>query len=74
MYGTLMADEVLKLLIKRVPRSSQATLHGYSRHRVKGQVFPAIVPSSATAKVDGKVRLLLRTLPLHDQSSPVELF
>jgi gamma-glutamylcyclotransferase (GGCT)/AIG2-like uncharacterized protein YtfP len=59
-YGTLMADEVLKLLIKRVPSSQKATLAGYCRHRVKGQVFPAIVPATATNKVVGKVRMLVR--------------
>lgn len=54
-YGTLMADEVVKLLIKRVPPSRPATLAGYSRFRVKGQVFPAIVPSQSDNKVLGKV-------------------
>lgn len=54
-YGTLMADEVLKLLIKRVPVSRNATLSGYARHKVKGQVFPAIVPATPQDKVQGKV-------------------
>ncbi len=53
-YGTLMADEVLKLLIHRVPKSKPATLAGFQRFRVKGQVFPAIVPEP-TAKVQGMV-------------------
>ena len=54
-YGTLMADEVLRLLIHRVPRSKPATLSGYQRYRVKGQVFPAIVPCKTTSKVQGMV-------------------
>lgn len=55
MYGTLMAEEVLKLLIRRVPPSKPATLSGYSRHRVKGQVFPAIIPATYQDRVTGKV-------------------
>jgi hypothetical protein len=50
-----MADEVLKLLIKRVPVSRNATLSGYARHKVKGQVFPAIVPAAPQDRVQGKV-------------------
>lgn len=57
-YGTLMAPEVLKLLIKRVPESRAATLKGYARYRVKGQVFPAIIPSTSESKVKGMVRML----------------
>lgn len=53
-----MADEVLKLLIKRVPVMKPAVLHGYQRHKVKNQVFPAIVPSSSVSKVQGQVRTL----------------
>ena len=53
-YGTLMADEVLKLLIRRVPPSKPAKLAGYSRHRVKGQVFPAIIPAAPKDTVQGK--------------------
>ncbi len=56
-YGTLMADEVLRLLIKRVPPSRAATLSGYSRHKIRGQVFPAIVPATRESRVEGKVRL-----------------
>eukprot|EP00879_Flechtneria_rotunda_P018383 GHRR01019282.1.p2 GENE.GHRR01019282.1~~GHRR01019282.1.p2 ORF type:complete len:151 (+),score=38.02 GHRR01019282.1:107-559(+) len=64
-YGTLMAPEVLKLLIKRVPPSRPALLHGYVRHRVKGQVFPAILPASPQSTVAGKVLLELTPKELH---------
>ena len=53
--GTLMSEEVLKLLIKRVPKAKPAALSGYTRYKVKGQVFPAIVPATSTSKVNGKV-------------------
>jgi gamma-glutamylcyclotransferase (GGCT)/AIG2-like uncharacterized protein YtfP len=58
-YGTLMADEVVRLLLKRVPASQPATLAGYRRHAIKAQVFPAIVPAEASASVRGKVLLQL---------------
>ena len=51
-----MADEVLKMLIKRVPVSKTASLKGFTRHGVVGQVYPAIVRSgSPAAAVTGKV-------------------
>lgn len=65
-YGTLMADEVVRLLIKRVPHSRAATLPGFSRHKIKGVVYPAIVPSEGTgARVQGKVLMDLSDKELH---------
>eukprot|EP00882_Tetradesmus_deserticola_P009645 GHRQ01010183.1.p1 GENE.GHRQ01010183.1~~GHRQ01010183.1.p1 ORF type:complete len:164 (+),score=28.61 GHRQ01010183.1:245-736(+) len=58
-YGTLMAPEVLQLLIKRVPKSRAATLNGYARYRVKEQVFPAIIPAKSSSKVTGMVLMEL---------------
>lgn len=53
-YGTLLADEVVSLLIQRVPQTKPATLKGFSRHSVKRKVYPAIVPSENSV-VHGKV-------------------
>lgn len=58
-YGTLMAPEVLNLLIKRVPPHKPAKLSGFSRYRVKGQVFPAIVPAAPSSQVSGLVMDIL---------------
>ena len=55
-YGTLMAEEVVSLLLKRVPPAKPARLVGFSRYKVKGQVFPAIVPTGPQYEVSGKVR------------------
>ncbi|PNH06093.1 AIG2-like protein, partial [Tetrabaena socialis] len=55
-YGTLMADEVVKTLIHRVPASKKAVLADYVRCKVQHQVFPAIVASNG-ARVEGKVLL-----------------
>ena len=54
-YGTLMADEVVRALIHRVPRARPAVVSGYRRHALRGQVFPGTVPAGATDTVTGKV-------------------
>ena len=55
-YGTLMADEVVHVLLKRNPQKTPAILHGYVRHRVNNHVYPAIVPGTSNDKVTGVVR------------------
>jgi gamma-glutamylcyclotransferase (GGCT)/AIG2-like uncharacterized protein YtfP len=53
-YGTLMADQIAKGLLGRVPPSKGASLNDYVRYRVKGAAFPAIVAQSEHT-VTGKV-------------------
>ncbi|XP_022976254.1 AIG2-like protein D [Cucurbita maxima] len=53
-YGTLMADEVLRILLKRDSQSSAAVLNGYQRLSIKGRVYPAIIPVNSK-KVSGKI-------------------
>ncbi|XP_041019386.1 AIG2-like protein D [Juglans microcarpa x Juglans regia] len=53
-YGSLLADDVVKVLLKRVPPSSSAILHGFHRFSIKGRVYPAILPVE-NKKVTGKV-------------------
>ncbi|XP_010263347.1 PREDICTED: protein AIG2 A isoform X2 [Nelumbo nucifera] len=53
-YGSLLADEVVRVLLKRVPESSPAALDGYHRFSIKGRVYPAILPVE-NKKVTGKV-------------------
>lgn len=53
-YGSLMADEVLHILLKRTPQSSDAVLNGYQRLSIKGRVYPAIIPVDSK-KVSGKI-------------------
>ncbi|KAK1315598.1 AIG2-like protein [Acorus calamus] len=55
-YGSLLADEVVHVLLKRVPPSSPATLYGFHRFSIKGRIYPAILPVE-NKKVDGKVLL-----------------
>eukprot|EP01026_Neomeris_dumetosa_P026613 TRINITY_DN21708_c0_g1_i5.p3 TRINITY_DN21708_c0_g1~~TRINITY_DN21708_c0_g1_i5.p3 ORF type:complete len:150 (+),score=12.54 TRINITY_DN21708_c0_g1_i5:28-477(+) len=56
-YGTLLADEVIKVLLKRVPKQRTATLKGYTRYGIKGQVFPAIVPTNNKQSVAGQIMM-----------------
>lgn len=54
-YGTLMADEVVARIIKRVPLSRPALLSGFVRFGVRDRVYPAIVPWDPEARIQGKV-------------------
>lgn len=53
-YGTLMAEEVVRVLLGRVPPSSPAILPNHHRFSIKGRVYPAILPVDSN-KVAGKV-------------------
>ncbi|XP_062163215.1 AIG2-like protein D isoform X2 [Alnus glutinosa] len=53
-YGSLLADDVVKVLLKRIPPSSSAILNGFHRFSIKGRVYPAILPVE-NKKVTGKV-------------------
>uniref|UniRef100_I1Q506 Putative gamma-glutamylcyclotransferase n=1 Tax=Oryza glaberrima TaxID=4538 RepID=I1Q506_ORYGL len=53
-YGSLMQDEVVRTIIKRVPPSSPALLPNYHRFNIKGRIYPAILPVQSK-KVAGKV-------------------
>lgn len=65
-YGSLMAPEVVQVLLGRLPKSTgTCRLWGYTRHPVKDQVFPAIVASGNKNNefVDG---LVLQDLTPHE--------
>lgn len=53
-YGSLMADDVVRALLSRVPLTSFATLNDFHRYSIKGRVYPAILPVE-TKKVNGRV-------------------
>nr|GEX59600.1 hypothetical protein [Tanacetum cinerariifolium] len=53
-YGSLLADDVVRVLLHRVPTNSPATLHGL--FSVKGRVYPAILPVE-NKKITGRVLL-----------------
>lgn len=51
-YGTLMWPEVLEAVIGRRLQGTPAVVHGYRRLRVRGERYPAVVPS-ASDSVEG---------------------
>ena len=53
-YGSLLTPEVLHGLLNRVPACRPATLRGFSRWRVAGENFPAILQTPG-GSVDGKL-------------------
>nr|AFK48439.1 unknown [Lotus japonicus] len=63
-YGSLLADEVVRILLKRVPPSTPATLPDYHRFKIKGRVYPAILPVQNNNKVTGRVLLGISGLEL----------
>eukprot|EP00891_Asterochloris_glomerata_P002543 jgi/Astpho2/2543/e_gw1.00048.241.1_t len=54
-YGTLLSEEILNILLHRVPDMSLATVKGFRRHRIQGRVYPAIIPAEGGAEVQGMV-------------------
>ncbi|KAI5354710.1 hypothetical protein L3X38_007605 [Prunus dulcis] len=72
-YGSLMADDVCRVLLNRVPQSSPAILNGYHRYSIKGRVYPAILPVE-NDKVTGKLLLGITDPELHilDEFEDVE--
>ncbi|KAG8095264.1 hypothetical protein GUJ93_ZPchr0012g20869 [Zizania palustris] len=72
-YGSLMADEVVSAIIKRVPPSSAALLPNYHRFSIKDRIYPAILPVESK-KVAGKVIMGITDAELHilDEFEDVE--
>lgn len=65
-YGSLMAPEVLRIVINRdeLPQSNPAVLPGYARHPIAHRVYPAIVPNAGHS-VDGLLLCDLTPSDLH---------
>ncbi|AQK68397.1 AIG2-like protein [Zea mays] len=64
-YGTLMEEEVVRVLLGRAPPSSSpALLPDHRRFSLRGRVYPAILPARAHA-VSGKVIQGLTDRELH---------
>ncbi|KAG6408219.1 hypothetical protein SASPL_131223 [Salvia splendens] len=63
-YGSLLADDVVRALLGRVPSSSPAVLPNHQRFSIKERVYPAIIPVE-DKKVDGRVLLGITPPELH---------
>ncbi|XWS70619.1 hypothetical protein CRYUN_Cryun03dG0062500 [Craigia yunnanensis] len=72
-YGSLLADDVVRVLLNRIPPSSAALLNGFHRFSIKGRVYPAILPVP-NDQVIGKVFLGITDPELHilDEFEDVE--
>ncbi|KAL3565954.1 hypothetical protein D5086_031369 [Populus alba] len=72
-YGSLLADDVVRALLSRIPQSSPAILNGHHRFSIKGRVYPAILPVE-NKKVTGKVLQGITDLELYilDEFEDVE--
>ncbi|XP_065850574.1 AIG2-like protein D [Euphorbia lathyris] len=53
-YGSLLADDVVRALLNRVPPSSAAILNDFHRFSIRGRVYPAILPVQ-NKRVTGRV-------------------
>ncbi|EOA17554.1 hypothetical protein CARUB_v10005913mg [Capsella rubella] len=53
-YGSFQEPDVLHVMLDRTPEIVSATLHGYQRFRLKGRLYPCIVPRE-NGEVHGKV-------------------
>ncbi len=56
-YGSLLAPEVLRALLGRVPPAKAATLHGHRRYSIRERTYPATVKASDADAVQGRVLL-----------------
>ncbi|XVF26512.1 hypothetical protein REPUB_Repub14bG0023100 [Reevesia pubescens] len=63
-YGSLLADDVVRVLLNRIPPPSAALLNGFHRFSIKGRVYPAILPVQ-NGEVIGKVLLGITDPELH---------
>ncbi|KAK9052760.1 hypothetical protein SSX86_029390 [Deinandra increscens subsp. villosa] len=62
-YGSLLANDVVQVLLNRLPQTSTAILNGYHRFSIKGRDYPAILPVE-NKKVTGRVLIGLSATEL----------
>ncbi|KAA3489817.1 AIG2-like protein isoform X1 [Gossypium australe] len=72
-YGSLLSDDVVRVLLNRVPPSSAALLSHFHRFSIKGRVYPAIRPVQ-NRHVSGRVLMGISDPELHilDEFEDVE--
>ncbi|XP_012442420.1 AIG2-like protein D isoform X2 [Gossypium raimondii] len=72
-YGSLLSDDVVRVLLNRVPPSSAVLLNHFHRFSIKGRVYPAILPVQ-NRHVSGRVLMGISDPELHilDEFEDVE--
>ena len=56
-YGSLMFDRVWSKVVGGVYKKSGATLYGYKRRKIRGAIYPALLPGTEADYVDGTIYL-----------------
>jgi gamma-glutamylcyclotransferase (GGCT)/AIG2-like uncharacterized protein YtfP len=54
-YGSLMSEEVLQVLLGRVPACAAASLGGFVRYSIRGKQYPIIAKTNKQDVVKGKL-------------------
>ena len=52
-YGTLMFGRVWSAVVKGTYERKEARLFGYQRRKIKGEMYPALIPAGQNQHVDG---------------------
>ncbi|KAF8114401.1 hypothetical protein N665_0038s0025 [Sinapis alba] len=53
-YGSFQEPDIVNIMLERIPEIISVTLPGFKRFRLKGRLYPCVVPSEA-GEVHGKV-------------------
>jgi len=56
-YGSLMFNQVWPNVVSSLYEKIEARLYGYKRRKIKGEVYPAVIPGRDDDYVDGKIYL-----------------
>lgn len=56
-YGTLLSDEVLGVLLGRIPKSKDVYLKGFHRFKLQGRVYPAITSKFGTLSPSARTQI-----------------
>lgn len=56
-YGSLMFDQIWSKVVGGVYEKSSATLYGYKRRKIRGAIYPALIPGTDADSVDGTIYL-----------------
>jgi gamma-glutamylcyclotransferase (GGCT)/AIG2-like uncharacterized protein YtfP len=56
-YGSLMFDQVWSNVVGGMYEKVTARLYGYKRRRIRGEIYPAVLPGTNRDHVDGSIYL-----------------
>ena len=56
-YGSLMFDRVWSKVIGSIYKKTGGRLYGYKRRKIRGEIYPALLPGTEADHVDGTIYL-----------------